>query len=253
MHWLEIDNTPWLVEKITIQWIPKPDIIKDMRKYPSMLARLPLFLPKKKRETLKEPLILKCGKYGTVAFMKQTLITADESLFMEIIENSTLINDRYQYQLNLKQLCKTLKRGILDIGDSLNALEQTTVKIIVPYEKVDYAGTLITVTKIDGIVTVTFPAVFMVKGEKKTLRQTTLIDRTIYNQLSLFGKALYMNLLSNTGTAYYTDTIKECTNPQRDYPQFIQDVKEQMEKMKTLKVIKSFTYNKRIKKLSYIR
>lgn len=247
-HWLTLDISPMLI--VDICPLPAKATVKQTYKYPAIFGRVPLFLPNRRRREFEEPETLKSSKWGTVTFKSMSLKTSDEEVFIEIINNADLMDNKktYQYMKTIKHLCKTLKRDRQDIAESVKALTGAGIVIEIPYVNLKHDGTLLEWVEYDEVsdmLTVNFPKAY--RDEKA---QVQILDMGIYNELSLMGKSLYRLISCNINEGYVLKTIKDAVAPHHVDKKLVHEMKKQLDKLKMLRVLKSYCYNKSTKKLT---
>ena len=112
--------------------------MKQLKQYPFLLGKLPLFLPKKHRRLNGEP-ITYGSAWGTVTFHNQFLTTTDESIFIEVFSSGFRATEEVTtitYTGNLYGLAQSIGMShgtstYTVVSNSLSALTETAIEISV--------------------------------------------------------------------------------------------------------------------------
>jgi hypothetical protein len=215
--------------------------MKEWRSYPTILGRLPLFLPLKSnlRSTSFE-----CP-WGSV-ISEKALNTFDEDVFISLYNFAKNMDGHMIYEGNLYQLCKSMNKAhgtvtFKEIETCISDMTTTQVKIDTKYKKqrYDFHGSLIIRNEIWGrnVMIAMNPDIFR-------LNKKSYIDINVRNQLSPTGKALYRFISSHKYEGLYLDRIHEAVAPHQRLDNFMIEIAKELDKLKELQYIKSWRIEK---------
>lgn len=215
--------------------------------YPSVLGRIPLFLPqKRKRSPIKEPLV--CS-WGTVVFPDLPLAVYDEDVLIAVM-NCGKWDDVYgtiiYKEKSLNALARHMRKTPSNVTtklimESLKALRCLQVELIDACG-FNFKGTVFSdMQVVNGAVEVVLDS--KIAG---LLGQSRRIDLNIRKQLTPTGKALHRFLSCHPiEKEFYIDTIHNAVAPCKKRKDHFKSVLiEELKKLKGLRFLKDYEIEK---------
>jgi hypothetical protein len=218
------------------------------RDYPTLLGRLPVFLPVKTR--LRE-ISYQCD-WGTVR-ADSSLTTFDEDVFIALynMAQTETNEDVPHFKVRFRtvyEICKKMRKDYgtkakEEIVKSVNKLGTTKLIITTPYENKPYefeGSILACLEKEENEIVIVF------NNKIGMIDKTSTIDLDIRNQLSPFGKALFRFIsCHNCNKGFYLETLKKAVAPHQRNDNFKIQLEKELDRLKEKKAVKEWKLSKK--------